>query len=225
MRANICAAERRYGRPAGAVTLLAVSKGVSSARIGEAAACGQCCFGESYLREALPKMEALRALELEWHFIGPIQANKTRGIAEHFAWVHSVDRLKIAQRLSWQRPEHLPPLNLCLQVNISEEPQKQGITPEQARATAAAVAQLPRLRLRGLMAIPAPCPDFAGQRAVFARLRQLFEGLGTDGLALDTLSMGMSDDWEAAVAEGSTLVRIGTAVFGARPPETENRGS
>lgn len=220
---DIQMAELRYGRPVGSVTLLAVSKGVSVARIGEAARSGQRCFGESYLQDALPKLEALRELKLEWHFIGPIQANKTRGIAENFAWVHSVDRLKIAQRLNRQRPAHLPPLNVCLQINISREPQKQGIAIEQAYGIAASVAELPHLRLRGLMTIPAWDRDFAEQRRSFAQLREVKQTLNAQGLSLDTLSMGMSDDWEAAIAEGATFVRIGTALFGARSVSAANR--
>ena len=209
-------AEQRFHRPPGAVTLLAVSKGQSAALIAAVAAAGQLRFGESYLQEALLKLEALQQLALEWHFIGPIQTNKTRGIATHFSWVHSVDRLKIAQRLSEQRPPQLPPLNICLEVNISQEPSKHGLSLVELPAVAHAVAGLPRLRLRGLMAIPAPAEDFAAQRRPFARLRALQEELITTGLDLDTLSMGMSADWEAAIAEGATLVRVGTALFGPR---------
>ena len=172
-----------------------------------------CDFGENYLQEALEKQTQLADLPLIWHFIGPIQSNKTRPIAEHFDWVHSVDRLKIAQRLSEQRPAHLPALNICLQVNVSGEQSKSGCSPEELTALARAVVALPNLRLRGLMAIPEPTDDVAAQHAAFARLRQLRDELA---LNLDTLSMGMSHDLEAAIAEGATWVRIGTALFGAR---------
>lgn len=216
VRDRIRAAEHRFQRPPGAVRLLAVSKTQPVTAVAAMAAAGQNCFGENYVQEALAKMTELAALALEWHFIGPLQANKTRGVAEHFAWVHSVDRLKIAERLSAQRPLSLPPLNICLQVNIDREPTKHGLDPTEVGAIAAAVAALPGLRLRGLMAIPAPTADFATQRQAFARLRILQEQLITAGLALDTLSMGMSDDLEAAIAEGATLVRVGTALFGPR---------
>ncbi|MDG4553534.1 MAG: YggS family pyridoxal phosphate-dependent enzyme [Candidatus Competibacter sp.] len=214
---RIRAAEQRFQRPPGAVRLLAVSKTQPAAAIAALAAAGQRGFGENFLQEALDKMTELVALDLEWHFIGPVQANKTRGIAEHCAWVHSVDRLKIAERLSAQRPDRLPPLNVCLQVNIDREPTKHGLDEAELTAVARAVAALPRLRLRGLMAIPAPATEFAAQRRPFARLRELRERLAAAGLALDTLSAGMSDDLEAAIAEGATLVRVGTALFGARP--------
>lgn len=214
--ARIQAAERRFQRPPGSVELLAVSKTQPAAAIAAAAAAGQIRFGENYLQEACDKMTELAALDLEWHFIGPVQANKTRLIAERFAWIHSVDRLKIAERLNAQRPDDLPPLNVCLQVNISGEPSKHGLDASELPATACAVAKLPRLRLRGLMAIPAPATEFAAQREPLARLRRLREELIAEGLTLDTLSMGMSDDLEAAIAEGSTLVRIGTAIFGPR---------
>ncbi|NMQ18706.1 YggS family pyridoxal phosphate-dependent enzyme [Candidatus Competibacter phosphatis] len=214
---RIRAAEQRFQRPPGAVRLLAVGKTQPAAAIAALAAAGQRDFGENYFQEALDKMTELATLELEWHFIGPIQANKTRGIAEHFAWVHSVDRLKIAERLSAQRPDHLPPLNVCLQVNIDREPTKHGLDEAELAEVAHAVATLPRLRLRGLMAIPAPAAAFAAQRRPFARLRKLRERLADTGLVLDTLSAGMSDDLEAAIAEGATLVRIGTALFGSRP--------
>lgn len=216
VRDRIRAAERCFQRPPGAVQLLAVSKTWPATAIAAMAAAGQTCFGENYVQEALDKMAKLAALTLEWHFIGPIQINKTRGVAEHFAWVHSVDRLKIAERLSAQRPESLPPLNVCLQVNIDREPTKHGLDPMDVGEIAAAVATLPGLRLRGLMAIPAPAADFAAQRPAFARLRILQEQLTAAGLVLDTLSMGMSDDLEAAIAEGATLVRVGTALFGPR---------
>ena len=195
------------------IGLLAVSKTKPAEAIREAHAAGLCDFGENYLQEALEKQAALTDLPLIWHFIGPIQSNKTRPIAEHFDWVHSVDRLKIAQRLSEQRPAHLPALNICLQVNISGEDSKSGCSPEELTALARAVVALPNLRLRGLMAIPEPTDDVAAQHAAFARLRQLRDELA---LNLDTLSMGMSHDLEAAIAEGATWVRIGTALFGAR---------
>jgi PLP dependent protein len=214
--ARIRAAEQRFQRPLESVALLAVGKTQPAAAIAALAAAGQTCFGENYLQEALEKMVELATLDLEWHFIGPVQANKTRSIAEHFAWVHSVDRLKIAERLSAQRPVHLPPLNVCLQVNLDRETTKHGLDETEVVAVAPAVAALPRLRLRGLMAIPAPAATFAAQRQPLARLRELQERLVVAGLALDTLSMGMSDDLEAAVAEGATLVRIGTALFGPR---------
>ena len=216
VRDRIHAAEQRFQRPPGAVRLLAVSKTQPVTAVAAMAAAGQTGFGENYVQEALDKMTELAALALEWHFIGPIQANKTRPIAERFAWVHSVDRLKLAERLSAQRPASLPPLNVCLQVNIDREPTKHGLDPAEVSAIAAAVAVLPRLRLRGLMAIPAPVTDFAAQRPAFARLRTLQDQLTAAGLALDTLSMGMSDDLEAAIAEGATLVRVGTALFGPR---------
>ena len=207
-------AEHTFQRPPGAVHLLAVSKTQPAAAIATLAAAGQRAFGENYMQEALEKIAQLEPMGLEWHFIGPIQANKTRPIAEHFAWVHSVDRLKIAERLNDQRPSGLPPLNVCLQVNIDREASKQGLDETELAAVAEAVARLPRLRLRGLMAIPAPASDLVTQRQPFARLRACQERLNLQGL--DTLSMGMSDDLEAAVAEGSTLVRIGTALFGPR---------
>ncbi len=216
VRQRIAAAESRYGRAAGTVRLLAVSKTWPAAMLRRAAAAGQRDFGESYVQEALPKMEALGGLPLCWHFIGPIQSNKTRDIASRFHWVHSVDRIKIARRLSAQRPAGLPPLEVCIQVNISAEASKSGVSAGEAAALAEAVAQLPRLRLRGLMAIPAPTPDFAEQRAHFRQVRVLQDTLIAQGHALDTLSMGMSGDLEAAIAEGATVVRVGTALFGVR---------
>jgi PLP dependent protein len=202
------------------ITLLAVSKTFGAEAVIAAADAGQRAFGENYLQEALDKMAAIRAarpgLLLEWHFIGPIQSNKTRPIAEHFDWVHSVDREKIAQRLSEQRPPHLPPLNICLQVNISGEASKSGVTPEELMALAPRVAALPRLKLRGLMAIPEPVEDMEQQRVPFRQVRHLLDALRSQGLALDTLSMGMTADLAAAVAEGATIVRIGTAIFGQR---------
>ncbi len=214
--ASIAAAVTEAGRDAGSVRLLAVSKTFPTDAIRAACEAGQRCFAESYVQEALEKIAVLHDLPIEWHFIGPIQSNKTRPIATHFAWVHSVDRLKIAERLAEQRPPQLPPLQLCLQVNISGETSKSGVDPHEVGALAHAIAGLPRVQLRGLMAIPAPTPDFAAQRHAFARLRELRDRLNRDGLQLDTLSMGMSDDFAAAIAEGATIVRIGSAIFGAR---------
>jgi pyridoxal phosphate enzyme (YggS family) len=198
---------------------VAVSKTFGADAVREALAAGQHAFGENYVQEALAKLEELAELrpQLEWHLIGPLQSNKTRAVAEAFDWVHSVDRLKIAQRLSDQRPAQLPPLNVCLQVNISGEASKSGLLPQEVAQVAAAVAALPRLRLRGLMAIPEPAQGLQAQQAPHRALRLLQQDLNQRGLALDTLSMGMSDDLEAAVAEGSTMVRVGTAIFGARP--------
>jgi pyridoxal phosphate enzyme (YggS family) len=217
---QIAQAASQAGRSPSSVQLLAVSKTFGPEAVAEAVAAGQLAFGENYLQEALDKIAALPTLvpdtPLAWHFIGPIQSNKTRPIAEHFDWVHSVDRLKIAQRLSEQRPAELAPLDICLQVNISAEQSKSGLSPQELPEVAAQVAQLPRLRLRGLMAIPAPSDDMKQQRAAFAAVRGLYEQLRTSGLALDTLSMGMSADLAAAVAEGATIVRIGSAIFGAR---------
>ncbi len=211
--ARIREAAQAVHRDAATVGLLAVSKTQPAAAIREAFAAGLRDFGENYLQEALDKQVELDDLPLIWHFIGPIQSNKTKAIAEHFDWVHSVDRLKIAQRLSDQRPATLPPLNVCLQVNVSGEASKSGCTPQELRPLAEAVAAMPQLRLRGLMCIPAPTENPAEQRAAFARLRLLRDELALD---LDTLSMGMSQDLEAAIAEGATWVRIGTALFGAR---------
>jgi pyridoxal phosphate enzyme (YggS family) len=213
LAARIDSAAKAAGRDPASLHLLAVSKTKPASAIRELHAAGVCDVGENYLQEALAKQEDLRDLPLIWHFIGPIQSNKTKAIAEHFDWVHSVDRLKIAQRLSEQRPPGLPPLNICLQVNVSGEDSKSGCAPEDLPALANAVAALPNLRLRGLMAIPEPSEDRAEQEAAFASLRQLQEGLN---LGLDTLSMGMSHDLEAAIAQGATWVRIGTALFGAR---------
>ena len=212
----ISAAANQAGRHADAVKLLAVSKTFAADALRKAYLAGQTCFAESYLQEALDKTVALRDLPIEWHFIGPIQSNKTRAIAENFSWVHSVDRLKIAERLSVQRPVNLPPLNVCIQVNVSGEDSKSGVTPEEVAKLAQAVARLPHLHLRGLMAIPAPAEELAAQRLPFARLRELMQQLNTQGLQLDTLSMGMSHDLEAAVLEGATIVRVGTAIFGGR---------
>ena len=200
------------------VTLLAVSKTFPAENVREAFNAGQKLFGENYVQEALDKIAALPDIrsELEWHLIGPLQSNKTRPVAEAFDWVHTVDRLKIAQRLSEQRPAHLPPLQVCVQVNTSGEDSKSGCAPEESLALAQAVAQLPRLTLRGIMALPAPSPDPAVQHAALRLVRTLFEQWRAAGLAVDTLSMGMSNDLEAAVEEGATLVRIGTAIFGHR---------
>jgi pyridoxal phosphate enzyme (YggS family) len=217
VRARLARALAAAGRAPDAAQLVAVSKTVPAERLREAFACGQRAFGESYVQEALAKQDALADLAIEWHFIGPLQSNKTRPVAERFAWVHSVDRLRIAERLSAQRSDELPPLNVCIQVNIDREPSKSGVAPEEVSELAQAVARLPRLALRGLMAIPAPATDPATQREAFRRVRALFERLRAEGLPLDTLSMGMSDDLEAAVLEGATLVRVGSAIFGARP--------
>lgn len=218
VHARIAAACTQAGRPVQSVTLLVVSKTFGSDRVREAHAAGEHQFGENYVQEALDKMLALQDLraDLVWHLIGPLQSNKTRPVAEAFDWVHSVDRLKIAQRLSEQRPEHLPPLQVCLQVNISGEASKSGAHPDEVPALALAVAALPRLRLRGLMAIPETAQTLEAQRLPHAALRALLERINADGLALDTLSMGMSADLEAAVLEGSSLVRVGSAIFGAR---------
>lgn len=216
VRERITEAEKQAGRPPGSVSLLAVSKTRPVADLREALAAGQQRFGENYLQDALPKITELADEPIEWHYIGPIQSNKTREIAEHFAWVHSVDRLKIARRLSEQRPGHLPPLNICLQVNTSGETSKAGVPPAEAGELARALTGLSNLRLRGLMTLPAPADDVDQQRLPFRQLHELFEELNEGGLEMDTLSMGMSNDLEAAIAEGSTLVRIGTAIFGER---------
>ena len=209
------------GRPVQSVTLLAVSKTFGIDAITEAHAAGQRCFGENYVQEAVEKVAALEGLvpRPEWHLIGPIQSNKTRVVAATFDWVHSVDRFKVAERLSAQRPAGLAPLSVCVQVNVSGEASKSGVAPAEVDALARAVAALPRLRLRGLMAIPEVVVggDLAAQRRPFRTLRTLFDQLRSDGLALDTLSAGMSDDLEAAVLEGATMVRIGSAIFGRRP--------
>lgn len=204
------------GRAPTDVTLLAVSKTFGPEAVRAAAAAGQRAFGENYIREAVDKMAALQGLGLEWHCIGPIQGNKTRLVAEHFAWAQTVDRLRIAERLSEQRPPHLPPLQVCLQVNIDGGATKSGAAPDEVPELARAVAALPGLRLRGLMCIPDPQPDARQRVEVFARARTLYDALRADGLALDTLSMGMSGDLEEAIEAGSTMVRVGTAIFGAR---------
>ena len=220
VNARIASACAAAGRPVQSVTLLAVSKTFGPEAVAEAHAAGQRCFGENYVQEALDKIEALSGLEPrpEWHLIGPLQANKTRVVAEHFDWVHSVDRLKIAERLSAQRPDGLAPLFICLQVNISGEATKSGFAPAEVLEIAMAVAALPRLRLRGLMAIPEVVGDLAAQRWPHRALHELFDVLRGQGLALDTLSAGMSGDLEAAILEGATMVRVGSAIFGARSP-------
>jgi len=216
LRSRIVAAAGAAGRDPAEIRLIAASKTFDAAAVREAHAVGQVDFGENYVQEALDKMGELGDLPLVWHFIGPIQSNKTRAIAERFDWVHSVDRLKIAERLSAQRPQSLPLLDICLEVNISGEASKGGVPAEDLPALAQAVSHLPRLRLRGLMAIPAPSSDPLEQRAAFAAVRRLYEALRASGYSLDTLSMGMSGDLEAAIAEGATMVRVGTAIFGER---------
>ena len=216
-------AARAAGRDPASVRLIAVSKTWPAAAVREAAAAGQRAFGENYVQEAVAKRAELTDLPLEWHFIGPLQSNKTRLVAQHFDWVHSVDRLKLAERLAAQRDVHLPPLQVCLQVNVSGEATKSGAAPETVPALAAAVARLPRLRLRGLMCIPEADGDALTLRARFAALRALRERLNDElGLALDTLSMGMSHDLEVAIAEGASMVRVGTAIFGTRKAATED---
>jgi pyridoxal phosphate enzyme (YggS family) len=225
--ALIYAASKAAGRSPASVQLLAVSKTFAADAVLEAVGAGQRAFGENYLQEALDKMAAVSAAlpgeQVEWHFIGPIQSNKTRPIAASFGWVHTVERLKIAQRLSEQRPAGLAPLNVCIQVNISGEASKSGVTPQELPELARQVAALPNLKLRGLMAIPEPETDPAKQRAAFARLRGLAEQLREGGLELDTLSMGMSADLAAAVAEGATIVRVGSAIFGSRNYEMKDQ--
>jgi len=216
VRDAIAAAAAGAGRQANEISLLAVSKTFAPDALREAYHAGQTCFAESYVQEALDKIAALQDLPIAWHYIGPIQSNKTRAIAENFIWVHSVDRLKIAERLSEQRPAHLPALQVCLQVNISLEASKSGVAPNEVGALAHAIAKLPKLKLRGLMAVPAPSDDVTAQRLPFARLWKLRDQLNQQGLQLDTLSMGMSHDFAAAIAEGATIVRIGTAIFGDR---------
>jgi len=228
---NLQAIAARIGRAlavcgrSGSVTLIAVSKGQPAERVAVAINAGQGAFGENYVSEAVAKMDALSAhpaaRELEWHMIGPLQANKTRIVAERFDWVQSVDRERVARRLSEQRPADMPPLQVLVQVNISGEASKSGVAPQDAPALARTIAGLPRLRLRGLMAVPEPSDDLALLRSRFARVREIFDNLRADGLALDTLSMGMSEDLDAAIAEGATMVRIGTAIFGSRPTKEE----
>ncbi|MEN9867619.1 MAG: hypothetical protein RL748_3209 [Pseudomonadota bacterium] len=220
VRGAIARVAAACGRDSAQVRLLAVSKTFGAQEVLHAVQAGQVSFGENYLQEAIDKMAEMHILApnsmLEWHFIGPIQSNKTRPIAEHFAWVHTVERVKIAQRLSEQRPADLPDLNICLQVNISGEASKSGVAPDQLLELAQAVQALPRLKLRGLMAIPEPCDDPARQRQPFAQVRALRDMLAQHGIVLDTLSMGMSADMSAAIAEGATMVRVGSAIFGAR---------
>ena len=204
------------GRPADHIRLLAVSKTKPVAAILEAADAGQRDFGENFVQEGLQKIERCGRDDLVWHFIGHLQSNKTRPVAEHFNWIHTVDRLKIARRLSEQRPPLAPPLNVCIEVNVDAEPSKSGVSPEALPALARDVAALPRLKLRGLMCLPAIREGFDEQRRPFAALRELLESLNEEGMALDTLSMGMSADYAAAIQEGATIVRVGTAIFGAR---------
>jgi hypothetical protein len=218
VRARIVTACTTAGRDPASVRLLAVSKTIDAGAVRAAHAAGQRAFGENYVQEGVTKIEALADLRerLEWHCVGPLQSNKTRLVAAHFDWVHSIDRLKIAERLAEQRPAHLAPLQVCLQLNVDGGANKSGVAAEEALALAQAVARLPRLRLRGLMAIPEPAPDFAAQHALFVRAAVLFEQIRAAGIALDTLSLGMSADLEAAIAAGSTMVRVGTAIFGQR---------
>jgi len=216
VRSRIALAATAAGRPVASIQLLAVSKTFPADAVRQAYTAGQRAFGESYVQEAVGKVEVLNDLPLRWHFIGPIQSNKTRPIAENFAWVHSLDRARIADRLSAGRPSNLPDLQVCLQVNVSGESSKSGVAPEDLPALARHVRTLPRLKLRGLMAIPEPTDDPVKQRLAFVHLRQILEQLNAAGFHLDTLSMGMSDDFEAAIAEGATIVRVGSAIFGER---------
>ena len=216
VQARIRDAAAMAGRSPESVRLLAVSKTWPLASVVDAADAGQRAFGENYVQEGIDKLTAIAGRNLEWHFIGPLQSNKTKPVAEHFDWVHSIERLKVAERLSAQRPAYLPPLQVCVQVNVSGEASKSGCAPGEALALCRAVAVLPGLRLRGLMAIPEPTDDPAAQRAAFRRVREIHDNIRAAGLPLDTLSMGMSHDLEAAVAEGATIVRIGTAIFGER---------
>ncbi|MDH5204505.1 MAG: YggS family pyridoxal phosphate-dependent enzyme [Hylemonella sp.] len=213
---RIASACRAAGRLPQEVRLLAVSKTIDPQGVAQAFDAGQRAFGENYIQEAVEKMVLLQQLPIEWHCIGPVQSNKTRLVAQHFAWLHTLERFKIAQRLAEQRPDGLPPLQVCIQVNVDGGATKSGVPPREALALAQAVAQLPRLQLRGLMCIPEPAPDFETALGVFKRARDLFEELREQGLPLDTLSMGMTDDLEAAIHAGSTLVRVGTAIFGRR---------
>ncbi|MCP4278166.1 MAG: YggS family pyridoxal phosphate-dependent enzyme [Gammaproteobacteria bacterium] len=216
VRAIIAESTAEYTRATDAVQLLAVSKTRSAEEILEALAAGQRCFGESYLQEAIDKIDQLRDEAIEWHFIGRVQSNKTRQIAEKFDWVHSIDKLKHAQRLNDQRPDSMPPLNICLQINIDNEATKGGVEPDQAAELIQQISTLPRLQLRGVMTLPSPTASLDEQRIPFRRLRELRDRLATEELPLDTLSIGMSDDIPAAIAEGSTIVRVGTAIFGPR---------
>lgn len=199
------------------VQLVAVSKAQAAPAVRAAYEAGQTIFGENYLQEALDKQALLKDLNIEWHFIGPIQSNKTQPISQHFSWVHSVDRLKIAQRLNDARPDNLPPLQICLQVNVSNEVSKSGVAPQDLAGLAKQIERMSKLKLRGLMAIPAPSKDEAQQTAQFKQVRQCYDALVAQGFALDTLSIGMSDDFQTAIAQGATFVRIGSALFGARP--------
>jgi pyridoxal phosphate enzyme (YggS family) len=212
--ADACAAAQRHVNE---VTLLPVSKTFGPEAVREAHAAGETAFGENYIQEAVEKQALLADLPLHWHCIGPIQSNKTRLVAQHFAWAHTIDRLKIAQRLSEQRPQEMPPLSVCIQVNIDGGASKAGVPPGEALALAREISGLPRLKLRGLLTIPEPAQDFAAQLAVHRRARALYDELRAAGLPLDTLSMGMTGDLEAAIHAGSTMVRVGTAIFGARP--------
>ena len=216
IRNRVTVLERRYQRPPDGVRILAVSKTKPPQAVRAAAEIGQREFGENHVQDALTKLDALADLDLVWHFIGPIQSNKTRIVATRFDWVHSIDRAKIAQRLNEQRPEDLPPLEVCIQVNVSGEGSKSGVDSGEVYELADAVSALPRLKLRGLMTLPRPCDDLDAQRRPFAELRRVLEELNTRGFALDTLSMGMTNDMEAAIAEGATIIRIGSAIFGAR---------
>ena len=216
IRNRVTVLERRYQRPPDGVRILAVSKTKPPQAVRAAAEIGQREFGENHVQDALTKLDALADLDLVWHFIGPIQSNKTRIVATRFDWVHSIDRAKIAQRLNEQRPEDLPPLEVCIQVNVSGEGSKSGVDSGEVYELADAVSDLPRLKLRGLMTLPRPCDDLDAQRRPFAELRRVLEELNTRGFALDTLSMGMTNDMEAAIAEGATIIRIGSAIFGAR---------
>ena len=216
VQARIREATKLAGRSPESVRLLAVSKTWPLSSVMAAVDAGQHAFGENYVREGVDKVAATAGHHLEWHFIGPLQSNKSRPVAEHFDWVHTIDRLKIAERLSAQRPDQLPPLQVCVQVNVSDETSKSGCAPDETLALCRAVAALPRLQLRGLMAIPEPTDDMVAQRLPFRLLREIFDTIRAEGLLLDTLSMGMSHDLEAAVAEGATIVRIGTAIFGER---------
>lgn len=221
VRAQIEAACQAAGRSPHSVSLLAVSKTWGPEAVRDAHEAGQTAFGENYIQEAVDKIGALRDLPLQWHCIGPIQSNKSKLVAENFAWVHSIDRLKIAERLSAQRPAPLPPLQVCLQVNVDGGPNKSGVAPQDLLALAQAVATLPQLHLRGLMTIPEPSDNEAQIHAVHRQAKELFDSLNKAGLMLDTLSMGMTSDLEAAIAEGSTCVRVGTAIFGARQQKTQ----
>ncbi len=216
IREYIREAERKYEREAGSVQLLAVSKTRSVEEISEAIEHGQLDFGENYQQEVKTKLNALSGKAINWHFIGPLQSNKARSIAEHFCWIHSLDRLKIAKRLSDLRPGHMPDLNVCIQLNISGEPSKSGVSPDELMSLADNLVRLPRLKFRGLMALPAPTEDFSEQRKGFRSMHLCFEQLRSAGHEIDTLSMGTSNDMEAAIAEGSTIVRIGTSLFGPR---------